>query len=349
MLAMFAITSHGSPHSSPQCGVLIPQHGFADNLPGKPLTYATSVAECCHFCHITPGCKHWTWNGPRPGNGYCYAKASNRSGGGSPTMVSGGIAPGPPLPPPPPTAITLVLATPVSVMEPTFASWNIDSSCNRGFHRIHFDNPNLLEAARGLAPSRLRFGGSGNDNLVYGFTPGSPECATVSPTDCGYTTPGCLNASHWDSLYNFANRSGADFIFGVAYGLDRACAAGAGYVWNASNAAALLRYVKVHLLDQTLVGCISWSARAEPGPTLAGDESDPSLAEADCSRLAMKRGGAQLCPAIPAPPLFRLGAEPDSLAHPPSGRRMGSTFTASSWVTVRSPPSPRRSSLAVCE
>ena len=57
-------------------------------------------------------------------------------------------------------------------------------------------------AAKGLAPSKLRFGGSGNDALVYGLSPGSPECADVPPQPaggkpgCGYITPGCLNATH---------------------------------------------------------------------------------------------------------------------------------------------------------
>lgn len=73
-----------------------------------------------------------TWNGPPPGNGYCYAKASNASGPGSATMVSGGVTVGPPLPPDPPAVITLVSTTAVSTTESTYASWNIDSSCNRG-------------------------------------------------------------------------------------------------------------------------------------------------------------------------------------------------------------------------
>lgn len=73
-----------------------------------------------------------------------------------------------------------------------------DESLIEGFHRTDFSNPNLLAAAKGLSPSKLRFGGSGNDALVYGLSEGSVECAHIVATDCGYTTPGCLNASHWD-------------------------------------------------------------------------------------------------------------------------------------------------------
>lgn len=229
------------------CGEALPGRGFTTNMPGKPMQYAQTAGDCCAFCHATTGCRFWTWNGPPPWNGLCYAKATNTTMAGHDGMVSGGIAPGPPLPPPRAAAITLVSTQPVAETEATYASWNIDSSCNRGFHRIHFDNANLRAAALGLAPSRLRFGGSGNDNLVYGLTPGSPECRGIAPSsDCGYTTPGCLNASHWESLYGFAQAGGAEFIFGVAYGLVAACDAGSEYVWNSSNAATLLQ----HLADR---------------------------------------------------------------------------------------------------
>jgi hypothetical protein len=143
-----------------------------------------------------------------------------------------------------PVEIRLGSSATLSVTEPTYASWNIDSSCNRGFHHISFSNPNLHAAARGLAPSTLRFGGSGNDNLVYGLSPGSPECKGIKTnTECGYFTPGCLNATHWDSLYDFSQSSGARFIFGVAFGLRQACAAGSSYEWKATNAALLLDYL----------------------------------------------------------------------------------------------------------
>ena len=90
-----------------QCGTLLPGQGFADNLPGKPTKLALSAADCCAFCHATPGCAYWTWNGLTPGNGLCYAKASDKSGTGSATMVSGGTTAGPPLPPPPPVAVAV--------------------------------------------------------------------------------------------------------------------------------------------------------------------------------------------------------------------------------------------------
>lgn len=140
-------------------------------------------------------------------------------------------------------SVSLVSDKVVSKTEPTYASWNIDSSCNRGFHHTNFTNPNLLAAARGLRPSRLRFGGSGNDYLVYGLSPASPECTGIAPSDCGYFTPGCLNATQWGNLHDFAVKSNADFIFGVSYGLEQACREGSMYQWNSSNAAVLLAHI----------------------------------------------------------------------------------------------------------
>ena len=70
-------------------------------------------------------------------------------------MLSGSTAPGegPALPPTPPVRLVLESSGAViNTVEATYASWNIDSSCNRGFHHIHFGNPNLLAAAK-VCPS----------------------------------------------------------------------------------------------------------------------------------------------------------------------------------------------------
>ena len=45
---------------APRCGILLYGHSYAENLPGKPLTYAESAAACCQFCHDTAGCIYWT-------------------------------------------------------------------------------------------------------------------------------------------------------------------------------------------------------------------------------------------------------------------------------------------------
>jgi len=55
---------------------------------------------------------------------------------------------------------------PANAIGAAYASYNIDPSCNRGFHSIDFSNGNLAAAGRALAPAVLRFGGSGADALV---------------------------------------------------------------------------------------------------------------------------------------------------------------------------------------
>ncbi len=126
-------------------------------------------------------------------------------------------------------------------------SFNLDPSCNRGFHHTNFTNPNLRAAATFLSPARLRFGGSGADYLVYGLTAGSPECAAVPaapPPDapgCDYITPGCLNGTHLSALLDLGEAAGADFLFGVAFNGSAFCAGGA---WDAANAARLLAFLR---------------------------------------------------------------------------------------------------------
>eukprot|EP01051_Picozoa_sp_SAG22_P013830 SAG22_NODE_1598_length_4032_cov_1.979405_3_plen_644_part_00 len=240
----------------PQCSITLKGKGYSTNLDGPgshgPMRYAGSAQDCCAFARSTAGCELWTWNGPPPGNGDCYCKASNSSiAGGSATMLSGSTRPGggPPLPPSPLVRLTLPSGVAVvNTVLATYASWNIDSSCNRGFHHIHFANANLVAAAKGLAPSKLRFGGSGNDALVYGLSPGSPECKGIPPqpaggeAGCGYITPGCLNASHWDSLHAFGEASSSEFIFGVAFGTNTS----ATYAWDPTNAGTLLDHIAAH-------------------------------------------------------------------------------------------------------
>jgi hypothetical protein len=125
---------------------------------------------------------------------------------------------------PPTVVISANFATQVATTNARYTSWNIDPSCNRGFHNTRFDNPNLVAAATGLAPSRLRFGGSGADSLTYSFTEGTPDCPPVDPSaGCHYVTPGCLNATHATQLLGLGAASGSDFIFGVAFNETASC------------------------------------------------------------------------------------------------------------------------------
>ena len=83
-----------------------------------------------------------------------------------------------------------------------YASYNVDASYNRGFFHIDFANKNLRAAAASLAPSTLRFGGSGNDYLSYSTR--STPCTSGSDSD----TFGCLNETHWAAFHGLAQYSG---------------------------------------------------------------------------------------------------------------------------------------------
>ena len=123
-------------------------------------------------------------------------------------------------------------------------------SCNRGFHHINFSNPNLVAAASSLSPYRIRFGGSGADDLLYSFKDdgvcdGLPPPG--SPGDCHYVTAGCLNASHFSSVLGLlaSNAPGAafenQFIFGLSFNISEAHA---GLPWSAANAQRLLAHLQ---------------------------------------------------------------------------------------------------------
>jgi hypothetical protein len=44
--------------SQPQCSLLLKGKGYSRNLDGQhgPMRFASSVQDCCAFCHATPGC-----------------------------------------------------------------------------------------------------------------------------------------------------------------------------------------------------------------------------------------------------------------------------------------------------
>ena len=146
----------------------------------------------------------------------------------------------------------------INVVNERYLSWNIDPSCNRGFHQINFTNPNLHAAGLYLSPSRLRFGGSGADFLRYSLTEGAPDCSDIVPAPpplnpgCDYVTPGCLNASHFTDLLNFGTAATADFIFGVAFNYTEVCAVKTS-PWDSSNAERLLTFFSVS--NRTVWGC----------------------------------------------------------------------------------------------
>lgn len=146
----------------------------------------------------------------------------------------------------PDATISIDASAPVNVVGDAYISFNLDPSCNRGFHQTNYSNPSLTAAAYYLQPARLRFGGSGADSLVYSFAPGAPDCAAVpSPPPplapgCDYVTPGCLNASQAAALFDLAAAANAPLVFGIAFNQSAALA---GAPWDSANAARLLAWL----------------------------------------------------------------------------------------------------------
>eukprot|EP00940_MAST-03C_sp_MAST-3C-sp2_P001553 g1553.t1 len=135
----------------------------------------------------------------------------------------------------------------ISTTTESYASFNVDSSFNRGFFHVNFTNENLIAAARSLQPATLRFGGSGNDLLVYG-TPINPcnaskleACTTTwSTTEEGAC---CMNTSQWHDFEDFSRAIGSELLFGVSFDLVAACKTGSSYVWSDRNVRDFFEHV----------------------------------------------------------------------------------------------------------
>lgn len=134
------------------------------------------------------------------------------------------------------SSVAVDLTRAIGKTNPTFASWNIDSSYNRGFFHINFTNPNLRAAAKSLEPATLRFGGGGNDYLHYGV---KVPCSSRNDSDSW----GCLNDTHWDRLYDTFHGAGAEIVFGISFDKAAACQGKASYRWNATNAQQMVDYI----------------------------------------------------------------------------------------------------------
>ena len=131
-----------------------------------------------------------------------------------------------------------------------YASYNVDGSWNRGFFHVDWSNANLRAAAASLAPATLRFGGGGNDYIVYDAPPG--RCSAAGNADRGPPLPpgyNCLNASHFAAFAGMAEGADAQLIFGASFDKVTACEDGSAtqhssYVWNATNVVAWIRHVQ---------------------------------------------------------------------------------------------------------
>ena len=119
--------------------------------------------------------------------------------------------------------------------DPHFKSWNIDASPNRGWEVRNLSQPKLHYLAAASLPGYLRFGGGGNDGLVYGV-------GNVS--SCSPGAKRCLNETHFRDFMAFARASTAKLIFGL--NIDPRTHANE---WDPTQARALMTYGRRHFGD----------------------------------------------------------------------------------------------------
>jgi heparanase 1 len=123
-----------------------------------------------------------------------------------------------------------------------FASWNVDSSRDRLFFDLNFSDPQFVYLATQIgAPGRIRFGGTGNDDLWYELGTAPPCASATRSTSASYE---CLNQTVWDSLVSLSTASGAPLIFGLNIHPANSGDSPPKGPWNATNARAALTFAK---------------------------------------------------------------------------------------------------------
>jgi heparanase len=208
---------------------------------------AADLAACCAMCsEATASCAAFTFEAAQ---GVCYLKGdaagkTHKDGATSGTMPPAPTPPpAPPPPPPAPARATVAVSTAAlrSTVDAGFKCWNIDSSPNRQFFQRDLADPLLRSLGRQSVPGYLRFGGSGNDGLVYARDMGDPSsagngCAHHATGDNKLPGTRCLNRTWFDALMGFSEASGAPIVFGLNI------ATGNGTGWDPADARALLSY-----------------------------------------------------------------------------------------------------------
>ena len=132
-----------------------------------------------------------------------------------------------------------------------YTCWNIDASSNRGFFQRNLSpskplGAQLARQARAISigqsdgHSLLRFGGGGNDMLLYEMDPAVTHCPPPNAP-----TAHCLNATTLTSLLDFARAAQAKIIFGIAQPkwLPKVNATTPFVPWVPNNARAMLKWI----------------------------------------------------------------------------------------------------------
>jgi hypothetical protein len=225
-----------------------------------PVLAVTDVASCAAKCCAEHRCAAYAFriapdddnaaitaaaplNSPR---GNCWLKDNDADGHVDASRASATCRPPQPAPPPPspgppnpPIAAVSVEVSSTGVYWHTdrrFKSWNIDASPNRGWEVRNLSQPKLHYLAAASLPGYLRFGGSGNDGLVYGVGNNVSACAPSATH--------CLNETHFRDFMSFTQASTAKLIFGL--NIDPRTTMNE---WDPTQARALMTYGRQHFGD----------------------------------------------------------------------------------------------------
>jgi hypothetical protein len=196
-------------------------------LGDRSSTYArlpsiATAAGCCALCGGNASCAAWTFEAEEA---TCYLKTSAEPATGKAGAVSGAMSTAGS------TRVSLALDQLLFTTLPTFKSWNIDASANRQFFTRDLNNSELHYLARMSMPGLLRFGGTGNDFLIYGF--GNTTC------DASQT---CLNQTWFRNLMDLARDAGVPVIFGLNLMQRTPPAANGSTQWDPTNARELITF-----------------------------------------------------------------------------------------------------------
>ena len=252
-LSLFTFTSASTPICTTQSNI----EYIGNNV--VPSFAVPNQDDCCQQCYKHSQCQFYTYCQHKTTK-KCSLKNQNAPDTSQPnsSCISGYPGSSPPAPPSPKNInVTITPNKLISTTSPSFVCWNIDASANRGFfwRNISTSNSfghnlaqhaNLLGQVQEGGESIIRFGGSGNDYVVYEF--GTTKCPKILST---YKQ--CINQTIWTDFLDFVTHSNAKFIFGVSLNTghdmddkDDNEMDPFPYPWNPTNAKEILTWTIHH-------------------------------------------------------------------------------------------------------
>ena len=241
--------AHGNKYSSAVCTPRYSKEYIGDDVVA-PIRGKT-LPRCCDECAKLKNCSFFTFN---VDTNLCSFKNEDAHMSTNAAFISGYVGAPPPAPPVPTRVhVDLVSAeTPHWTTGKNFVCWNIDASAGRGFfwRNLSTAAPFGAQLARQASAlgrvqeaghSMLRFGGTGNDYLIYcGF--GATKFPLL-PSEANR----CLNQTMWSDFLSFVHAANAKLIFGLSMRTGKDSKKNAfPYPWDPQNAREILKWTLDH-------------------------------------------------------------------------------------------------------